>query len=107
VLGQLGGAKTKTAALQIADIERSLEIFRLDVGRYPSSKEGLNSLTTRPESVAGWNGPYMKGGVPMDPWGKPYIYNFPIASGGVEILSLGADGIAGGDGENADIRNKS
>lgn len=106
VLGQLGGAKSKTAALQIADLEKSLELFKLDVGRFPTTKEGLDALTTKPGSVAGWNGPYIKGAVPMDPWGKPYVFNSPAAAGGLEIVTLGADGVAGGDGENADIRNK-
>lgn len=106
VLGQLGGAKSKTAALQIADLEKSLEIFKLDVGRFPTTKEGLDALATRPASLPGWNGPYLKGGVPQDPWGKPYILSSPSENGSIEILSLGADGIPGGDGENADIRNK-
>ena len=106
VLSQLGGAKSKTAAVQIADIEKSLEIFKLDVGRFPSAEEGLNALVTKPDSAAGWNGPYLKGGLPNDPWGKPYQYK-PVANGNVEILSLGADGAPGGDGENADIKNRS
>lgn len=106
VLSQLGGAKSKTAAVQIADIEKSLEIFKLDVGRFPSAEEGLNALVTKPDSAAGWNGPYLKGGLPNDPWGKPYQYK-PAANGNVEILSLGADGAPGGEGENADIKNRS
>ena len=106
VLGQLGGAKSKTAALQIADLEKSLELFKLDVGRFPTTKEGLEALVTKPADVTGWNGAYIKGGVPNDPWGKPYVYTNPTAAGNMEILSLGADGTPGGDGENADIRNK-
>ena len=106
VLSQLGGAKSKTAAVQIADIEKSLEIFKLDVGRFPTAEEGLNALVTKPDSAAGWNGPYLKGGLPNDPWGKPYQYK-PGANGSVDILSLGADGAPGGDGENADIKNRS
>ena len=106
VMNLLGGAKSKTAALQIADLEKSLEIFKLDVGRFPTTDEGLNALVAKPASVNGWNGPYIKGGLPSDPWGKPYAFSSPAANGGVEILTLGADGVAGGDGENADIRNK-
>lgn len=106
VMSLLGGAKSKTAALQIADLEKSLEIFKLDVGRFPTTDEGLNALVAKPASVNGWNGPYIKGGLPSDPWGKPYAFSSPAANGGVEILTLGADGVAGGDGENADIRNK-
>ena len=105
VLNQLGGAKSKTASVQIADLDKSLELFKLDVGRYPTTEEGLEALVKRPGSVNGWTGPYLKGGVPSDPWGKPYKYANPGPNGGIEILSLGADGAAGGDGENADIRN--
>lgn len=103
VLGQLGGAKAKTAAVQIADLDKSLELFKLDVGRYPTSEEGLEALVKKPGSVNGWNGPYLKGGVPSDPWNHPYRY--ANSGGAIQILSLGADGAPGGDGENADIRN--
>ena len=105
VLNQLGGAKSKTAAVQIADFDKSLELFKLDVGRYPTTEEGLDALVTRPGSANGWTGPYLKGGVPTDPWGKPYKYANPGSNGGIEILSLGADGAPGGEGENADVRN--
>ena len=105
VLGQLGGAKAKTAAVQIADLEKTLELFKLDVGRYPSADEGLNALVTKPPSAAAWTGPYLKGGVPLDPWSHPYVYK-PGPGGTVEILSYGADGTPGGEGENADIHNK-
>jgi general secretion pathway protein G len=105
VLGQLGGAKSKTAGVQIADIEKSLELFKLDVGRFPTREEGLPSLVTAPAGATGWNGPYIKGSLPNDPWGKPYQYA-PAEGGNVQILSLGADGAPGGDGENADIKNK-
>ena len=106
VLGLLGGAKSKAAAVQIADLDKSLELFKLDVGRYPTTKEGLDAMVTKPAAVSGWNGPYLKGAVPLDPWGKPYTFTSPAAGGDIEIISLGADGVAGGDGENADIRNK-
>jgi len=105
VLGQLGGAKSKTAAVQIADIEKSLELFKLDVGRFPTREEGLQSLVAAPAAATGWNGPYIKGSLPNDPWGKPYQYA-PAEGGNVDIRSLGADGAPGGEGENADIKNK-
>ena len=105
VLNQLGGAKSKTAGVQIADLDKSLELFKLDVGRYPTTEEGLDALVKRPGSVNGWAGPYLKGGVPTDPWGRPYRYANPGPNGGIEILSLGADGAPGGEGENADVRN--
>lgn len=106
VLNQLGGAKSKTAGVQIADLDKSLELFKLDVGRYPTTEEGLESLVKAPGNVTGWTGPYLKGGVPADPWGNPYRFANPGPNGGIEILSLGADGAPGGDGENADVRNK-
>lgn len=106
VMGQLRGAKSKTAAVQIADLEKSLELFKLDVGRFPTNQEGLDALVTRPTAASGWNGPYIRGSVvPVDPWGNPYRDSNPGPRGGVEILSLGADGAPGGEGENADIRN--
>ena len=105
VLGQLGGAKAKTAAVQIADLEKTLELFKLDVGRYPTAEEGLDALVKKPANATAWSGPYLKGGVPLDPWSHPYVYK-PGAGGTFEILSLGADGAPGGEGENADIRNK-
>jgi general secretion pathway protein G len=105
-LGQLGGAKTKTAAVQIADLEKSLELFKLDVGRFPTNEESLDALVRKPANATGWNGPYLKGSeVPMDPWGRPYKYTFPGSGGEPEIATLGADGAPGGDGENADVRN--
>jgi general secretion pathway protein G len=104
VLGQLGGAKSKTAGVQIADLEKSLELFKLDVGRFPSTEEGLQALSVKPATANGWNGPYIKGGVPNDPWGKPYKY--ATVPAGMEIMTLGADGTAGGEGENADLKNQ-
>lgn len=105
VLNQLGGAKSKTAAVQIADLDKALELFKLDVGRYPTTEEGLDALVKKPGSANGWTGPYLKGGIPSDPWGNPYRYANQGASGGIEILSLGSDGAAGGEGEAADVRN--
>lgn len=107
VLGQLGGAKSKTAGVQIADIDKALEIFKLDVGRFPTTEEGLEALVKRPATVSsGWAGPYLKGTLPNDPWGRPYRYQGPGPDGTVEVLSLGADGAPGGEGENADLRNQ-
>jgi general secretion pathway protein G len=94
VLGQLGGAKSKT-----------LELFKLDVGRYPTAEEGLEALVKKPPAAAAWAGPYLKGSVPVDPWSHPYLYK-PGPGGSIEIMSLGADGQPGGEGENSDIRNK-
>jgi general secretion pathway protein G len=102
-LGQLGGAKSKTAAIQIHDLEKGLELFKLDVGRFPTNEEGLDALVKQPANARGWNGPYLKGNsVPEDPWGRPYKYSF-AGTAEPEVLSLGADGAQGGEGENADV----
>lgn len=104
VLDQLGGAKSKTAAVQINDLEQGMELYKLDVGRFPSEQEGLKALVEKPASAPGWNGPYLKErSVPKDPWGNPYLYEYPDENGDLQIYSLGADGAEGGEGENADI----
>lgn len=104
VLGQLGGAKTKTVAVQIKDLEQATELFKLDVGRFPNQNEGLEALVVKPAGAPGWNGPYLKkGGVPKDPWGNAYHYEVPGKRSDLDIYSLGADNAPGGDGENADV----
>ena len=106
VLSQLGGAKSKTANVQIKDFEQALELYKLDVGRFPTSDAGLSALVSKPATATGWNGPYLKSSaVPKDPWGRDYFYRIPGRSAEVDILSLGADGAEGGEGENADIGN--
>ncbi|MCB1886639.1 MAG: type II secretion system major pseudopilin GspG [Rhodocyclaceae bacterium] len=106
VLNQLGGAKSKTAGVQIKDFEQALELYKLDVGRFPTTEEGLSALVAQPSGTNGWNGPYLKSsGVPKDPWGRDYRYRFPGQQAEVDIISLGADGAEGGEGENADIGN--
>lgn len=103
-LGQLGGAKSRTAAVQMADLEKGLELFKLDVGRFPTNEEGLDSLVRRPGNATSWNGPYLKGSaIPVDPWGRPYVYRMTPGKD-PSLTSLGADGAEGGEGENADIR---
>lgn len=105
VLDQLGGAKSKTARVQIGELEQSLDLFKLDVGRYPNDAEGLRALVERPSTVQGWNGPYMKKGLPTDPWGAAYQYKNPGRNAGPDVFSLGSDGKPGGEGENADVYN--
>lgn len=104
VLNQLGGAKSKVAGSQISNFEQVLEMYKLDVGRFPSSDLGLDALINQPSGANGWNGPYLKE-VPLDPWGYPYQYRFPGENGEFDIISLGADGAPGGEGENADVTN--
>lgn len=101
---QLGKSEVTVAKAQMESFEKSLDTYRLDVGRYPTTEEGLQALTTAPATAAGkWNGPYLKKGVPLDPWGNAYAYRAPGARGEYEIASLGKDGQPGGTGENADI----
>jgi len=101
---QLGKSEVTIARAQIEAFEKSLDTYRLDVGRYPTAEEGLAALMTAPASAgAKWNGPYLKKGVPPDPWGHPYQYRSPAAKGEYEIVSLGKDGQPGGTGEGADI----
>ena len=90
---------------RVENFATALDSFYIDVGRYPSSQEGLQVLRTKPESVERWNGPYLKKEIPVDPWGTAYVYRAPGRSGGYEIVSYGADGREGGEGENADVQS--
>ena len=105
VLNQLGGAKTKTAAIQIKDLEQALEMYKLDVGRFPSGGEGLVALVSKPGNAPGWNGPYLKSDVPLDPWKREYHYKYPGERGEVDIYSYGQNGAPGGEGEDSDVGN--
>jgi general secretion pathway protein G len=104
---QLGKSEVTIARAQIESFEKSLDTFRLDVGRYPTTEEGLGALMIAPPTAAGkWNGPYLKKGIPPDPWGHPYQYRAPGGKGEYEIVSTGKDGQPGGTGENADISSQ-
>ena len=105
VLDYFSRAKTDTARLQVENLSAALDLFRLDVGRYPTSQEGIVSLAARPAGLGTWRGPYVKGaGVPADPWGRPYQYRMPGTDGRpYDLFSLGADGAPGGEGENTDV----
>jgi general secretion pathway protein G len=105
IINQLGGAKTDTALVQIKQLEQAVEMYKLDVGRYPTSSEGLEALVEKPGDADGWNGPYLKGGVPLDPWKQDYLYVYPGTRADVEIFTLGQDGTEGGEGENSDVGN--
>lgn len=103
---QLGKSEVTIARAQIDAFEKSLDTYRLDVGRFPSTDEGLAALLEAPASAAvKWNGPYLKKVVPLDPWGHPYQYRSPGAKGDFDIISLGREGQPGGAGEDADISN--
>ena len=103
---QLGKSEQGVAKAQIEAFARALDTYRLDVGRYPSTEEGLNALLTRPANVTKWNGPYLQKAVPLDPWGRPYLYRSPGANGDFDIISYGKDGQPGGTGDAADVSNQ-
>jgi general secretion pathway protein G len=97
-------AKVKAARAQVELLGTALDTFRLDVGRYPSSQEGLAALRQRPFGTDRWDGPYLKKDVPKDPWDRPYYYRSPGEAGRpYDLYSLGADGTPGGDGDSRDI----
>jgi general secretion pathway protein G len=101
-------AKASAAKVQIASIGQALDLFKIEVGRYPNSSEGLGALVTAPGGATNWNGPYLKdkaGALPKDPWNNDFRYTSPTQSGGYELISLGADGKEGGEGANKDISN--
>lgn len=106
VLNYLSESKVKAATIQIQSFASSLDLFYLDLGRYPTTSEGLTALVQRPGGSTGWNGPYLKNNsVPSDPWGHPYKYRSPGERSSYEIISLGSDGQEGGTGTAADIKS--
>jgi general secretion pathway protein G len=102
---RLKPAKRTAARAQIEEFSSALDNFYVDVGRYPTTEEGLAALVDKPESVKVWKGPYLKKSVPNDPWGNAYIYRSPGQKSGYDIISYGADGKEGGEGENADVNS--
>ena len=104
VIKFVGGAKTDSAKIQIERLSGVLDLYRLQVGRYPSEDEGLNALMEQPADAPDWEGPYLKkADALIDPWRRPYIYRFPGEHGDYDLYSLGADGEDGGEGENRDL----
>lgn len=104
VMKHLGESKTKTAKLQINDFSAALDMYKLDVGRYPTTSEGLGALVEQPSGVNGWNGPYLrKTTIPKDPWQYDYQYRSPGDHGAFDIISLGGDNREGGEGEDRDV----
>ena len=103
---QLGKSEQSVCKSQVEAFSRALGTYRLDVGNFPSIEEGLSVLVKAPENAGKWNGPYLDKAIPLDPWGRPYIYRFPGTNGrDFDIESLGKDGQPGGAGESADITN--
>ena len=104
ILRYLGGAKSDTAVLQIEELGAGLDLYHLDVGRYPTTEEGLAALVEAPAGGNRWNGPYLKKKtLPKDPWGNDYHYRSPGENGLYDLYSLGSDNLEGGEGENKDL----
>jgi general secretion pathway protein G len=100
---KLGKGKQAAAKAQIELLGQALDQFRLDTGRYPTTQEGLNALGANPTGIENWDGPYLKKGLPNDPWGKPYNYQCPGTHGEYDMFSYGRDGAPGGEGEDRDV----
>ena len=106
VMNYLGESKTKAAKLQIEELSNSLDLFKMDAGRYPDTQEGLQALVQAPPSLGTgqWRGPYLKKKViPKDPWGRDYQYVGPGTHGAFDIVCLGSDGKEGGEGDAKDV----
>jgi len=101
VMRYVGSSKTDTARLQINDLSAAMDLYRIDVGSYPTTAQGLQALVAQPAGIQRWNGPYLRRNtVPEDPWGRQYHYRFPGEHGAFDIWTYGADGEPGGEGEN-------
>jgi general secretion pathway protein G len=104
LFGNVDKAKRTAAIQQINTFETALGNYKLDTGVFPTTDQGLQALRVKPENAPNWAGPYLTKDIPMDPWGRPYLYKYPGEHGDEpDIISLGADGQAGGDGNNADV----
>ena len=104
VLRYTGSAKSDTAKLQIEELGAGLDLYHLEIGRYPTTDEGLKALVEQPTGLNKWNGPYLKKkNIPTDPWGNDYHYKYPGEQGVYDLYSLGNDNMDGGEGNDADI----
>ncbi len=106
VIKYVGGAKSDTAQIQVDRLSGVLDLYRLEVGSYPSEEDGLDALMNRPADAESWNGPYLKKADSLiDPWKRPYLYRYPGEHGEFDLYSLGRDGQEGGEGEDRDVTN--
>lgn len=105
MFGKVGKSKQKAAKSQIALFETALDTYRLDVGKYPVTEQGLQALRAKPEDAERWDGPYLPKDIPLDPWGHEYHYESPGQHGDCDIVSYGLDGKEGGEGEDEDVAN--
>lgn len=103
--GQIGKSEVKAARAQIDGLSKALDQYRIEVGRYPSTEQGLAALVTKPGEEPRWGGPYLSKAVPKDPWRNDYQYRSPGEHGDYDLFSLGRDGRPGGEGEDADLTN--
>lgn len=101
----IGKSEVKAARAQLDSLEKALDAYRLDVGSYPSTEQGLLALMQKPAGDSRWSGPYLRKNLPSDPWGRPYQYASPGEHGEFDLFSFGKDGQTGGSGENEDIAN--
>ena len=101
--GQLSKSEISVAKAQLDSLSKALSQYRLDVGRFPTTAQGLDALLKAPTGEARWQGPYLQRAIPLDPWGHPYQYRSPGAAGDFDLFSFGKDGRSGGSGEDADI----
>ena len=102
---RVGGAKQTSAKAQIEMLGTALDTYRLDVGAYPSTEQGLVALREKPQDSEGWNGPYLRKDIPKDPWGHDYVYKSPGDNGEYDLSALGQDGQTGGEGDDKDVNS--
>ena len=103
LFAQIGKSEVKVARAQIESLSKSLGQYRIDLGHYPSTEQGLAALVVKPAQEPTWSGPYLAKVVPKDPWGHDYLYTYPGQHGDYDLVSLGRDGKPGGEGEDADL----
>ncbi len=103
LFAQIGKSETKAAKAQLDALQKALDQYRIDIGRYPATEQGLGALVQRPADEPRWAGPYLAKAVPPDPWGRAYVYRQPGQRGDFDLVSFGKDGQPGGEGDNADV----
>lgn len=104
MIGRVGESRQTVAKQQIEGFSSAMEMYKLDTTKYPTQEQGLEALVTEPQGIANWKGPYLKKKfIPKDPWGNNYVYTYPGEHGDYDIVSYGADGNSGGDGEAKDV----
>jgi general secretion pathway protein G len=104
LLGQVSKSEITAARAQLDALDKALQAYRLDTGRFPATAQGLKALLTAPSDEPRWRGPYMQGEAPPDPWGSPYQYRLPGTNGrDFDLYSLGRDRASGGSADDADI----